>query len=352
MAKKLIARSMAHDLPVFLWGPPGIGKSDIVWQIGREQGRPVIDIRLLLMNPTDLKGIPFYNPRSGVMEWAPPTELPLDPASDAIVLFDELNAADRMTMGAALQVVLNKKIGPFSLGPKVSLIAAGNRETDRAVANKLPSALANRFQHQELVVSTADWTAWASVNRVSPLIVGYIDWQPGDLFQFDPNSASRAFPTPRSWGFANRFLADPRIPDEELTELVIGCVGEAAGLQFMAYRKKSLRLPSVVDILTGRLKKLKLEHDLSIKYSLAIALGYKLREIQDREIEQDGDAGEGFFAASDNFFRFVMDNFEADLTIMAVRRCLDTLDLLFLPGRIPSFDSFVDKYHHLINVKH
>jgi hypothetical protein len=351
MAKKLIVRSMAADMPIFLWGPPGIGKSDVIWQIGKEQGRPVIDIRLLLMNPTDIKGIPFYNPKSGLMEWAPPTELPLDPDSTAIVFFDEMNAADRMTMGAALQIVLNKRIGPFTLGPKVSLIAAGNRETDRAVANKMPSALANRFQHQELVVSTADWTNWASVNRVSPLIVGYIDWQPGDLFQFDPASASRAFATPRSWSFANRFVSDETVPDDELTELVIGCVGEASGLQFMAYRKKAKKLPSVIDILTGRLTSLKSGHDLSVKYSLAIALGYKLQEIQDREIEQDGEVGEGFNAAAENFFRFILGNFEADLAIMAVRRCLDTLDLMFIPGRIPSFDAFVTKHHHLITGK-
>jgi MoxR-like ATPase len=69
--------------PVMVWGAPGIGKSDIIKQIGDEAKREVIDIRLPLWEPTDIKGIPFYNSKSNLMEWAPPIELPSDPKSNS-----------------------------------------------------------------------------------------------------------------------------------------------------------------------------------------------------------------------------------------------------------------------------
>ena len=69
-AKILIERCMLVDRPLFLWGPPGIGKSELIEGIGNDQNRPVIDLRLLLMEPTDIKGIPFYDPETRSMRWA------------------------------------------------------------------------------------------------------------------------------------------------------------------------------------------------------------------------------------------------------------------------------------------
>jgi MoxR-like ATPase len=92
-AKKAIQKAIQKRRPVFLWGPPGIGKSDIVKQIGDSEGREVIDIRLPLWEPTDIKGIPYYNAEQGTMVWAPPAELPTDPDSRAIIFLDELNSA-------------------------------------------------------------------------------------------------------------------------------------------------------------------------------------------------------------------------------------------------------------------
>ena len=75
-------------VPVMLWGAPGIGKSDIVKQVAEDQGREVIDIRLPLWEPTDIKGIPYYNSKDNNMVWASPAELPVDPKSTAIVFLD------------------------------------------------------------------------------------------------------------------------------------------------------------------------------------------------------------------------------------------------------------------------
>ena len=101
--------------PVMIWGAPGIGKSDIVKKIGDEQSREVIDIRLPLWEPTDIKGIPFYNSKSNAMEWAPPIELPSDPKSKAILFLDEINAAPPAVQAAAYQLILNRKVGAYTL---------------------------------------------------------------------------------------------------------------------------------------------------------------------------------------------------------------------------------------------
>lgn len=76
-AKKALRKAFNKKRPVFLWGPPGIGKSEIVVEIANEWGNTlVIDLRMAQMEPTDIRGIPFFNKDLGVMDWAPPIELP------------------------------------------------------------------------------------------------------------------------------------------------------------------------------------------------------------------------------------------------------------------------------------
>ena len=132
-AKAAIRKCLKKQRPVFMWGPPGIGKSDIIKQIGHETDREVIDVRLSLWEPTDIKGIPYYNSNSNTMTWAPPAELPTDPNSTAILFLDELNSAAPATQAAAFQLVLNRRVGTYILPEGVSIVAAGNREADKGV---------------------------------------------------------------------------------------------------------------------------------------------------------------------------------------------------------------------------
>lgn len=156
-AKKSIRYAIKKRRPVFLWGPPGIGKSDIVKQIGEDTNREVIDVRLALWEPTDIKGIPYYNSDAGKMVWAPPAELPTDPDSTAIIFLDELNSAPPAVQAAAYQLILNRRVGTYTLPKGVDLVAAGNREGDRGVTYRMPSPLANRFVHLEAKVDFDDW---------------------------------------------------------------------------------------------------------------------------------------------------------------------------------------------------
>ena len=165
-AKAAIRKCFKVKRPVFLWGAPGIGKSDIVKQIAEETGREVIDVRLSLWEPTDIKGIPFFNPESRTMQWAAPAELPSDPDSTAVLFLDELNSAAPATQAAAYQLILNGRIGTYVLPKGVSLVAAGNRESDKGVTYRMPAPLANRFLHLELKTNFDDWQEWAVKNKV------------------------------------------------------------------------------------------------------------------------------------------------------------------------------------------
>jgi len=160
-AKAAIRKCLKKQRPVFMWGAPGIGKSDIVKQLGEESNREVVDVRLSLWEPTDIKGIPYYNSTANTMSWAPPAELPTDENSTAILFLDELNSAAPATQAAAYQLILNRRVGTYVLPKGVSIVAAGNRETDKGVTYRMPAPLANRFLHLELRVDFEDWHQWA-----------------------------------------------------------------------------------------------------------------------------------------------------------------------------------------------
>ena len=255
-AKRSIRKAIATRRPVFLWGPPGIGKSDIVKQIGEDAGREVIDVRLALWEPTDIKGIPYYNSDQGKMVWAPPSELPTDADSTAIIFLDELNSAPPAVQAAAYQLILNRKVGTYTLPKGVDIVAAGNREGDRGVTYRMPAPLANRFIHLEAKVDFDDFQEWATMNFVHPEVLGYVGFAKQDLYDFDPKSPSKSFATPRSWVFVSDLLKDDDCDSDTLHNLIAGAIGDGLAVKFMAHRKIAGKLPKAEDILSGKVKKM------------------------------------------------------------------------------------------------
>lgn len=335
-AKAAIRKCFKVNRPAFMWGPPGIGKSDIVHQIGAEQGREVIDVRLSLWEPTDIKGIPFYNPNSNSMEWAPPIELPSDPDSDAILFLDELNSAAPATQAAAYQLVLNRRVGTYNLPKGVSIVAAGNRETDKGVTYRMPAPLANRFLHLEVKVSFDDWQEWAIKNRMHEQVIGYIGYAKQDLYDFDPRSSSRSFATPRSWSFVSDLLMDDDLPESTLTDLVSGAIGDGLALKFMAHRKIASQLPRPEDILKGNVSKLNIK-EISAMYSLTVSMCYELQAASQKKAP-DWDE------QADRFFRFMMDNFPTEISVMGAKVALTQYELPFDAGKLKNFDEFHEKF--------
>ena len=335
-AKKSIRFAIKKRRPVFLWGPPGIGKSDIVKQIGEDAGREVIDVRLALWEPTDIKGIPYYNADQGKMVWAPPAELPTNPESTAIIFLDELNSAPPAVQAAAYQLILNRRVGTYQLPKGVDLVAAGNREGDRGVTYRMPSPLANRFVHLEAKVDFDDWQEWAVNNKIHPEVVGYVGFAKQDLYDFDPKGASKAFATPRSWCFVSDLLDDDDTDNETLTNLISGAVGDGLATKFMAHRKIAGRLPKAEDILDGKVKDLQIK-EVSAMYSLTVSLCYELKDRAEKKVK----AWDGM---ADNFFRYMMDNFPTELVVMGAKTALSNYDLPLDATKMKNFDEFHKRF--------
>ena len=175
-------------LPAFIWGPPGIGKSSIVKEIAQKSGLEFIDLRLSLLDPTDLKGIPFFDANSKKGVWASPSFLPDDKDSKGILFLDEINSAPPAVQASAYQLVLDRRVGEYELPKGWSIIAAGNRENDRGVVYRMPPPLANRFIHLDMEVDISEWKRWAYINSVEDILIAYLSYSPQSLFRFDPNS--------------------------------------------------------------------------------------------------------------------------------------------------------------------
>jgi MoxR-like ATPase len=335
-AKAAIRKCMKKQRPVFMWGPPGIGKSDIVKQLGAEQDRNVIDVRLSLWEPTDIKGIPFYNANLGTMSWAPPLEFPQDPEDTSILFLDELNSAAPATQAAAYQLILNRRVGTYQLPKGVTIVAAGNRETDKGVTFRMPAPLANRFLHVELRCDFDDWHTWAVSNRVHEQVVGYLGFAKQDLYDFDPRSASKAFATPRSWSFVSELLEEDDVPESTLTDMIAGAVGEGLAVKFMAHRKVAKQMPKPEDVLSGKIKKSEIK-EISAMYSLTISLCYELQEADRKKVKN-------WDSMADNFFGFMMDNFPTELVVMGAKVALTNYQLPFDASKLSNFDKFHTKF--------
>jgi hypothetical protein len=339
-AKNALTIAMNKKRPIFLWGPPGIGKSDIVAQITDNlPNSHLIDIRLSLWEPTDIKGIPYFDSNESKMVWGAPAELPDEAMAanfDHIVLFlDEMNSAAPAVQAAAYQLILNRRVGQYRLPDNVIIVAAGNREADKGVTYRMPSPLANRFVHLEMAVNFDDWFGWAVDNKINKDVVGYLQFAKQDLYDFDPKSSSRSFATPRSWSFVSELL-DDELDEGTTTDLVAGAVGEGLAVKFMAHRKVASQMPNPTDILLGKVKELK-THEISAKYSLTVSLCYELKEACDANDKKFDDK-------VNNFLRFAMDNFETELVVMGIKLALTQYALPIDPDEVECFDEFHDKY--------
>lgn len=331
--------------PVMIWGPPGIGKSEIIDEIGKDLKRNVIDLRLLLLEPTDLRGIPYFNSKENKMDWAPPVDLPDDPKATDILFLDEINAAPQSVQAAAYQLVLNRRIGTYKLPDGVSIVAAGNRESDRGVTYRMPSPLANRMLHIEMAVNFEDWQDWATKHEIHPDVVGYLTFAKNDLYDFDPRSSSRAFATPRSWTFVSNMLEADKLQGSQLTDIITGSVGEGLAVKFVAHRDVAGKLPNPSDILSGKVKKLDTK-EVSAMYSLITSLCYELKE--ECETAQKKKSMGGWHKMADNFLQYMMDNFETEMVVLGARIALKNHQLPFSPKELKSFKEFYKRYGKLI----
>jgi hypothetical protein len=342
-ARKALLKGFKTKRPVFLWGPPGIGKSEVVSDITEELGGLMIDLRMAQMEPTDIRGIPFYNKDNGKMDWAPPVDLPDEELASQypiVVLFlDEMNSASPAVQASGYQLVLNRRVGKYKLPNNVVIVAAGNRDSDKGVTYRMPMPLRNRFVHIEMRYDFASWQAWAVNKNVHKDVVGYLSFAKADGYDFDSKSASNAFATPRTWSFVSDLIADDDTDADTLYNLIAGTIGEGLATKFVAHRRVASQMPDPIDILQGKVTELRVK-EISAMYSLTIAMCYELKDALDNKRVDN----KKFHQMADCFFSFMMDNFETELVVMGAKIALKTYRLPMEPSQLKNFDKFHSKY--------
>jgi len=342
-ARKAILKAFKVKRPVFLWGPPGIGKSEVVSEITDELNGLMIDLRMAQMEPTDIRGIPYFNKDINKMDWAPPVDLPDEELASQyplIVLFlDEMNSAPPAVQAAGYQLILNRRVGKYKLPDNVVIVAAGNRESDKGVTYRMPMPLANRFVHIEMRPDFASWQNWAVNKNIHQDVVGYLSFSKQDLYDFDSKSSSKAFATPRSWCFVSDLLDDEDTDTDTLYNLVAGAVGEGLAVKFMAHRKVAGRMPAPSDILSGKVTDLAVK-EISAMYSLTVSMCYELKDaVENKKVDK-----KKFHEMANNFVTYMMNNFETELVVMGAKIALKTYGLPIEPSQLKNFDEFHKKY--------
>jgi hypothetical protein len=239
----VLSTLMQQRWPAFIWGAPGTGKSSIVRAIADAAQLPVIDLRASLLDPTDLRGIPSI--ADGLATWCPPAFLPQSDSAPGVLFLDEINAAPPMVQASLYQLVLDRRVGEYVLPPGWWIVAAGNRQQDRAVTFRMSSALANRFVHLELETDVQDWREWAIRRNLDPLVVSFIGVRPALLIQ-EPGE-SPAYPTPRSWEMLSDVIRTFG-GHKACADLIPGIVGEAAAIEFSAFVKKAMNEREILGI--------------------------------------------------------------------------------------------------------
>jgi hypothetical protein len=258
---------VAAKQPVFIWGGPGIGKSAIVRHLAADSELPLQDVRALLLDPVDLRGLPFLG-QDGRSKWATPEFLPQ--GGSGILFLDELNAAPAMVQAGCYQLVLDRKLGEYTLPEGWAIIAAGNRDSDRAVTTRMPTPLRNRFVHLEFEVDLQDWSEWAIEAGIRPEVIAFLRFRQELLSAFDRDA--NAFPSPRSWEFVSRIL--DATPDQSVEhELFAGAVGSGAATEFSAFLKTFRELPNIDAILLNPLKE-PVPENAAAQYAVASALAH------------------------------------------------------------------------------
>lgn len=334
--------------PAFIVGPPGVGKSDVVSQLCASSGGKLYDLRMSQIEQTDLRGIPYYNRDTGMMDWAQPVDLPTkeDAAKYPVVFLflDEMNSASPSVQAAAYQLILNRRVGKYELPDNCVVIAAGNREQDKGVTYRMPAPLANRFVHFELAVDFDSWNEWAVENRINKNVVGYLNSSKNSLYQFDTKSADKSFPTPRSWEFVSQ-LIDEECDDQTAIDIIAGTIGEGEALKFLAYCKNADKLPKASDILSGKIKELE-SKEISIMYSLSTSLNYELKDMWEKVGKTKNE--DSFHAATDNMLEFIMDNFGKEMVVVTLRTLLQQFKLTLSPNKLKNFSRFQKDFAKLL----
>jgi len=243
---------LTSGLTPMLVGSPGIGKSDIVKSVAKMHNLKLIDVRLAQSDPTDLNGFPTLQQDGTRMDYAPPTTFPLqdldtipESYSGWLLFLDEINAAPPAIQAAAYKLVLDRQIGAHDIHTNVAIVCAGNKATDKAIVNRLSTAMQSRMIHLNLMVDTDSWLEWANANGIDHRVISFVKFRPELLHKFNPNHADDTFASPRTWEFLSKLITGKESFTQVDHAVLVGTVGEGPATEFRAFCNVYKDLPDI-----------------------------------------------------------------------------------------------------------
>ena len=274
---------IADHPSIYLEGKPGVGKSQSIHAIAHDLEKKtgktvdVTDIRLLLFNPVDLRGIPVANADKTAAIWLKPYIFNMNGSVDHVnILFlDELTAAPMSIQAAAYQLVLDRQLGEHQLPKNTFVIAAGNGPKDGAVSNPMPSALKNRFIHYKIEENYTAWKTWAE-DKIHPRILDFLERFPHEFSASSLHNDSNIVITPRSWEMLSKLLH--RFPDDyiELETVIASVIGKR-----LAHRMLHEDTSLVQSIIEG--KSYDMPSDIYMIHQVSEQLTVRLDEVMTSE---------------------------------------------------------------------
>jgi hypothetical protein len=266
--KEHILRAYRTRDPLFIWGAPGIGKTDIVNQAAKELGIDCIEFILSMRDPVDFLGLPSVERTSpeerektglfGRTIYNPPSEWPVAKVKLAgdngpedkggILFFDEMNRANPSVLASSLTLLVSGKVGNYKLPSNWVIISAGNRKEEAPNVTEIEGALANRVDMVNYVPTLKgfeDWSAKREGGPVEKKILEFLNFKKDFFHSLDPDQQSAhgaaPWPSPRSWAKASKHIqAEKQLLGRELTEkeafnIMKSKVGIAAANEFREY---------------------------------------------------------------------------------------------------------------------
>jgi len=251
-AKVRAIRAMEVGLVPLFKSAPGLGKSSMAKEIAQEFGLKLIDLRLSQMQDVDFMGIPFRDGDTAKFlhfnELFPIVGTPIPEGYNGwLILLDEITSMTRSVEAACYKLILDRMVGSMHLHESVYMMAAGNRESDKAVARKLGTALQSRVIHYTIRADNKLWLDHAIKSNFDYRVTGFLSYLEDMLHKFDPDHTDDTFPCPRTWEFVSMLIDGVDTPNLSLPELA-GTVGAGAAVQFNEYIQVYADLPKFSEI--------------------------------------------------------------------------------------------------------
>ena len=245
-AEKIVLAALQADVPVMLWGPPGIGKSDILKQVSRKiYGKDPIILPMSLLAPTDLS-LPYPNIQTHKLEVFFSDLLPTE--GEGLIILDDLNTASSIIQAQAYFLLLERKLGTYVVPKGYRITATGNRIEDRGVYNRMPVPLISRMINVTVRPDLEAFISYCYRNNINPYIVGFLRAFNQYLLQ-DPKTVveGEGMACPRSYVMLSKILEYT-----DSLDAIIAVIGRSAGGAFKTFLNLTSQVPNPEDILEGK----------------------------------------------------------------------------------------------------